>query len=146
MAAAYEPRSCSTRPSAAVAPMIPASPARQRRICHRQPLANELLGVVEAGLVDAQPSKRDQRRRDVRMSWAKQGLASSQRELNQRVGPGQLPEFLVDAAEREIELRLRGRLGVQASRFDHAAIQERDDAQAVRGTGQLVATLEQDRG
>ena len=123
MAAAYEPRSCSTRPSAAVALMIPASPARQRRIRHRQPLANELLGVVEAGLVDAQPPKRDERRRDVRMSCAKEGLTSSQRELNQRVGTGQLPEFLVDAAEREIELRLRGRLGVQASRFDHAAIQ-----------------------
>ena len=63
MAAAYEPRSCSTRPSAAVASMIPASPRGSVAFAIVSPWRTSCSASLEAGLVHAQPSKRYQRRR-----------------------------------------------------------------------------------
>jgi hypothetical protein len=81
--------------------------------------------------------------RDVDIVIAKQPAALIERRPEERLRTIQLPELLIHAAERLIELRLHHRLGVQTPRFLHAAIEQRDDAQFVGGASGFVAAAEE---
>jgi len=63
--------------------------------------------------------------------------------LQQRVRALELAELAIDAAQREVELRLHERLAIERPCERESAIDERDDAQVVRGTRSFVTAVEQ---
>ena len=72
----------------------------------------------------------------------KHRASALERESQQRIGRGEVAELLVDApAERDVQLRLHRRLGVERASPALSRDRERDDAQTVGGTGCLLAPL-----
>src|SRR5712664_85793 len=63
--------------------------------------------------------------------------------LEQLVGPVVLAELLIHAPERDVQRRLRLRLGGQRRRFLGAAVQQGDDAQIRSGTRGVLAAFEE---
>ena len=130
----------------------PSSPARSprcsdgsRRRCCARGLARQPLGLVELRLVAAQqrrarpgsaPRRRWSSPREPRAAGRAPCAAACRR-------ASKLPELLVDAAERLVQLGLHGRLAVERSRLLHAAVEQRHDAQARRPGRRLVAALEE---
>ncbi|MNC84930.1 hypothetical protein D3C83_04990 [compost metagenome] len=110
---------------------------------HVESLAHETLGVVELRLSDAKQAHRHQAVGDLGVIRPEERSPPVQRVLKQRLRLGEVAQPLIDAAERPVHRNLHDRFGVEVLRFDHAAIDQRDDAQIPGRAGGLLAACEQ---
>ena len=102
-------------------------------------IVDEPIGLIELRLIDSQQAERDQALPDVECAIAVQGAVAFQRGLQQRVRLIEAPELLIESAERAVQVRLHGRLGIERARFLRTAIDQRQHAQIVGGAGRGVS-------
>ena len=106
-------------------------------------MAHQPLGVVEARLVGPQQSEGHVALGHLGVIGAVQRRAPLERGAEEGIGPVEVAELLIDAAERREQLGLDAWFTDEAACLLDAAVHQRDDPQAFGGACLLVAALEQ---
>ena len=116
---------------------------RQGPSRHRQAVAGQGFGVVEAGLIHPLAAEGDEAPGHLRTLRAEEPPAEVEARREQRVGPRQLAQPSVEPAQGVIELGLDRRLPIQRARFLETPVQQVNHPEAVRRSDLVLAALEE---
>ncbi len=121
---------------------LPRVRRRQSRI-HRQRQVGERIGLIVPRLIDAKQAEALVAVGHVHVVATVERPTLLETGAQKRVGSIELAKLLVDVAERRVERRLDRWLSIERACFAHAAIDDGQHAQTIRGPFIRVAALEQ---